>query len=336
MNRKIVLSIFGIFIIVSVAAHFSFGYFAKKEERLSVQERLNRLPDGPTKTEILYGYNLVTNTAELIGPKGKIKNITGTLVSCAHCHTDGGDREFALPFWDTHGSYPQYRSRENKILNLDERINSCIVMPMKGKELDKNSREMHALLLYMRWMGVDRKILPADTDNRLMPIQFPDFAASPKRGKELYALHCVRCHGENGLGVINNEGTAYVFPPLWGPDSFRFGSSMSRVTILARFILANMPKDKVEAEGKPFLTNVEALDIAAFINDGTQNPRPQPPPGKVLYPNIIFKPFDFGEGPFADSFPPDQHKYGPFGPILENEKNRRARLNPGSGDFNAP
>jgi thiosulfate dehydrogenase len=38
------------------------------------------------------------------------------------------------------------------------------------------------------------------------------------------------------------------------------------------------------------------------------------------YPNRTKKPVDTSYGPYADSFPPEQHRFGPFGPIEEYYK----------------
>ena len=38
------------------------------------------------------------------------------------------------------------------------------------------------------------------------------------------------------------------------------------------------------------------------------------------WPDISKKPIDHPFGPFADTFPETQHKFGPFGPIAEAKK----------------
>jgi len=98
----------------------------------------------------------------------------------------------------------------------------------------------------------------------------------------------------------------YLFPPLWGPDSFNDGAGMGRVLTAARFIKARMPL------GKPDLSDDEAFDVAALINS---KPRPAMANLDQDYPDRSAKPIDNGYGPYADPFPEDQHKYGPFGPI---------------------
>lgn len=286
------------------------------------------------RKELAYGKDLMDRTAAYIGPKGSVAKVTGNLLSCKNCHLDSGARPFALHFFDSHGLYPQYRSREGKILTLADRINSCIKMPMMGTKLDEQSREMQAMLLYIRYLGADRKILVKDEDSRLPKMEYIERAASPEKGKPLYSLHCARCHQENGSGTLNATGDGWVYPPLWGPESYRNGSSMSRVSIFARFIKANMPFDQA-THLKPVLTDEEALDIAAYVNADHLHPRPQAP--KDIYPEVALKPFDAPIGPFADPFPPEQHKYGPFKPILEYRLGSQPELRGlTDGDLNSP
>ncbi len=44
----------------------------------------------------------------------------------------------------------------------------------------------------------------------------------------------------------------YMFPPLWGPDSYNTGAGMARVTLAAGFIKSNMPNGITHAN--PVLT----------------------------------------------------------------------------------
>ena len=74
-----------------------------------------------------------------------------------------------------------------------------------------------------------------------------------------------------------------------------------------------MPFDKV-TPGVPFLTDAEALDIAAYVNDDAIHARPNP---KTFdYPDIMSKPLDYSHAPFKDNFSEEQHKYGPYKPII--------------------
>jgi thiosulfate dehydrogenase len=64
--------------------------------------------------------------------------------------------------------------------------------------------------------------------------------------------------------------------------------------------------------GKPDLTNDQSFDVAAFIN---AQPRPHMANLDRDFPDRKAKPVDTGYGPYADSFPPEQHQLGPFAPI---------------------
>lgn len=305
-----------------------------QEKRLSLDERIAGLPEGVNKELILYGKEIVFHSAKYLGPDSSLK-VTRNRLTCKNCHLDGGTRLYGLSMMDSHGQYPQYRSREGRNLSLAERINSCIKNPMNGRPLEVDSREMLAMLLYVQFLGVNRPILPVEVDYRLPKIQYPDVAASPKRGEKLYANHCARCHGADGRGQLVEGGKDYLYPPLWGDMSYPFGSSMSRVGVLARFIKANMPYGEATYE-KPVLSDQEALDVSAYVNSEHINTRPEPRYPASLYPDAEFKPYDYSRGPFADAFSPDQHKYGPFGPIIAYHREKRKQTKPTSGDLNAP
>ena len=106
----------------------------------------------------------------------------------------------------------------------------------------------------------------------------------------------------------------YVFPPLWGPDSFNDGAGMHRVLTAARFIKAKMPL------GETDLTHDQAFDVAAYINS---KPRPQMANLDRDYPDRSTKPIDAPYGPYADDFPIEQHRLGPFPPIEQYYKSLR-------------
>jgi thiosulfate dehydrogenase len=75
-----------------------------------------------------------------------------------------------------------------------------------------------------------------------------------------------------------------------------------------------MPFDKV-AVGKPYLTDAQALDIAAYVNDDSVHTRPNP---KTLdYPNPKAKAIDYAHAPFSDPFSEKQHRLGPYKPIIQ-------------------
>jgi thiosulfate dehydrogenase len=83
---------------------------------------------------------------------------------------------------------------------------------------------------------------------------------------------------------------------------------MNRVLTAARFIKARMPF------GQPDLTDDQAYDVSAYINS---HPRPEKSGLEVDYPDRTRKPVDSPYPPYADPFPRDQHRLGPFKPIRD-------------------
>jgi thiosulfate dehydrogenase len=65
---------------------------------------------------------------------------------------------------------------------------------------------------------------------------------------------------------------------------------MHRVIKMAQWLKANMPFGKATAD-KPFLSDEEALDIAAFINDDTKHKRPYVK--TIAYPHPEEKAIDY-------------------------------------------
>jgi thiosulfate dehydrogenase len=60
--------------------------------------------------------------------------------------------------------------------------------------------------------------------------------------------------------------------------------------------------------------------VAAFINS---KPRPQMANLDRDYPDRSTKPIDGPYGPYADNFPIEQHRFGPFQPIDQYYKSRK-------------
>lgn len=275
---------------------------------------LKSLADNEFSNMVKYGYELMNNTAYYIGPNGKNAQITQSLMSCSNCHQLAGTKSFSFNLVKSHENYPQYRPRENKVLTLPERVNNCVTRPLNGKELAIDSKEMLAFLCYLKWLNTSftkNKILRGEKN---LKIKFIDRAASPQKGQVLYAQHCQRCHQTNGEGLLNTTKSAYVYPPLWGNKSYQAGSSMHRIIKQAQWLKANMPYDSATWQ-KPILTDEEALDIAAFVNDDMQHKRITP--ASLDYPNKLRKAIDYGTGPYADPFSEQQHKFGPYQPIID-------------------
>lgn len=264
---------------------------------------------------VRYGRALMINTAYYIGPEGINGKYTRNKLNCTNCHQDAGTKPFSFNLLWSHNRYPQYRAREGRVLSLSERVNNCVMRPHNGEPLPYESKEMIAILTYLKWINeaalANNKALKGDQN---LDIKFPARAADPGAGKIVYANRCARCHGQNGEGTLVAGAKFFTYPPLWGEHGYQPGSSMHRVIKMARWLKANMPHDSAKWN-KPVLSDEDALDVAAFVNDDRIHQRPSPQ--TFDYPVPAQKAIDYGKGPFADTFSAEQHKFGPYQPIID-------------------
>jgi thiosulfate dehydrogenase len=152
-----------------------------------------------------------------------------------------------------------------------------------------------------------------------MELDYLARAADPEKGKIVFGGHCARCHGNNGQGLANADGTGYEFPPLWGPNSYNDGAGLYRLSRFAGYVYNNMPN--TVNWHNPEISQEQAWDVAAYVNS-------QPRPKKNLtgdWPDIAGKPVDHPFGPYADPYPEVQHKYGPFGEIAQWKKEHQKK-----------
>ena len=283
----------------------------QQQDSLWVGKSADQLPQdtGWKSRQIRYGYELVANTSKYLGPKGKIAYLTNGM-NCQNCHLKAGTRPWGLNYGSVAANYPKYRSRSGTVESIGKRVNDCLERSLNGKALDSNSAEIKAFVSYIEWIGADvpKTSIAKGSGVEILPLL--DRAASPAFGKTLYSTYCSKCHGMDGEGSLDSLGDNYfVYPPLWGKDSYNHGAGINQLSKLAGFIKNNMPNGTVYQQ--PFLTNQEAWDLAAYINSKTR-------PDFDLsedWPNLATKPFDYPYGPYADSFPQSMHQLGPFKPI---------------------
>ncbi len=300
--------------------HLLFPNVLHKEE---VSEMLWRpksietdLPPGEEGAKIKYGYILIKETSSNIGPLAKNENMryAGNNLSCNNCHLGAGRKIGSGSFVGVYNRFPQQRWRENKMGTLAERINGCMERSMNGRVMDENSEEMQAMIAYMKWLSEDVPPEREKTYKGYLPVEIPEYKADTTIGKALYQQHCLVCHQANGEGVAipGNEFTGYLYPPLAGPDSYNNGAGMTRVLTAAQFIKWNMPFGA--SYENPILTDEQAYHIAAYINSFD---RPVKDNLVADFPDKTRKPVSTPYGPWTDEFSPEQHKYGPFPPIIE-------------------
>jgi thiosulfate dehydrogenase len=275
------------------------------------------LPAGEEGDLILYGRDLIVNTSRYLGPKGVMGHLSNGM-NCQNCHLEAGTKNLANPFSAVASTYPRYRDRSGRNESIEFRVNECMERSMNGEKLDSLSLEMRAIIAYLKWIGKDvpKGVRPKGGATEVLT--FLDRAADPQKGKHVYIDKCQRCHGANGEGLLMADSTGYTYPPLWGDNSYNVSAGIYQLSRSAGFIKDNMPFGVSWQD--PELSDEEAWDVAAYIN--SQN-RPQ----KLFaydWPNLFKKPVDYPFGPYVDSFPEQQHKYGPFEPIKKRkEKSRR-------------
>jgi thiosulfate dehydrogenase len=278
---------------------------------------LDTIPNDKLGSEIRYGRELITRTAYYLGPKGSVGQYLGNHMSCSNCHMEGGTRLFGGSLTMSHARYPEYMPREDMVISLADRINLCITRPHIGRNLEEDSREMRAMLSYIKWLGNGTSMNGRRFGDEMEDLPILGRAADPQKGRHVFEQHCQVCHGADGQGQRTEDGVAYVYPPLWGPDSYGIGSSMHRVRKAAGFIKNNMPFGTTWEN--PVLTDEEAYDVAAFINDDSVHPRKMFDVSKD-YVDLREKPVDYPYGPYADNYSEMQHKYGPYKPIVDERK----------------
>lgn len=276
--------------------------------------------EGEDRKQLIYGQDLIANTSWFLGPNGKVSQITNGM-NCQNCHLDAGTKAYGNNYGAVASTYPKFRERSGSIESIEKRVNDCIERSLNGTALDSHSVEMRAIVAYIHWLGKNVKKGEKPVGSGISNLKFMDRAADPAKGRIVYNLKCERCHGSNGQGAKDPGGISYIYPPLWGEHSYNTGAGLYRVSRFAGFVKDNMPFGPETDHYHPNLADEEAWDVAAFVNS-------QPRPTKDLskdWPDIASKPFDHPFGPYADSFSEQQHKYGPFEPIMKAREKRLAR-----------
>jgi len=281
---------------------------------------LNILPDNKKGEFIKYGYQIITHTPSIIGPDVKNPDMryAGNNLACTNCHLESGQKKFSAPFVGVTGRFPQFRKRSNTLATIEDRINGCMVRSMNGKKIPLDSKEMIAMVSYMQWLSRGVPAGKSVKGTGFLKIDPPDRKANLMHGKQIFLTNCVTCHGKNGQGKMVRPGDpskGYIYPPLWGPDSFNNGAGMHRLLKAADFIKGNMPFGTTYEN--PKLTDKEAYDVAAYINSKM---RPNKKGKRKDYPDLSLKPIDCPYPPYADHFSQQQHQFGPFQPIIKARK----------------
>ena len=280
---------------------------------------VSSITDVKQKEQIEYGQELIAHTAKYLGPRGSVLQISNGM-NCQNCHLQAGTAVFGNNYGSVASLYPKFRARSGSIENTYKRVNDCFERSLNGKAIDSVGKEMQAIVAYINFLGTNVEKGKKAEGSGLKDIAFLDRAADPAKGMIVYTAKCQSCHQANGEGFFNNERTEYIFPPLWGKNSFNDGAGLYRLSNFAKYVKYNMPQGVTHEN--PQLSDEEAWDVGAYI---TSQQRPHI---NVLndWPDKAKKPFDHPFGPYDDSFSEKQHKLGPFKAIVEAQIKKEATI----------
>lgn len=214
------------------------------------------LPAGEMGESINRGRAYLAKTRDLL------PGFVGNGLTCKNCHLGNGTEVGVIadagPWIGVVAGFPQYRSRDGRVSILEQRINSCFERSMNGNSLSLDHPAMVDMVAYMTWLsqGVPVGSAVAGQGIPLLELEQPPDTA---RGAAIYQAKCVACHGVAGAGLVNPDG-GYVFPPLWGSQSFNIAAGMARHFTASGFIKHNMPLDQGNS-----LSDEEAWDVAAYV-----------------------------------------------------------------------
>ena len=241
-----------------------------------VTPRLANLLAASNADQVVRGMRLHLQT------KALLPNNVGNALNCTSCHLNAGTVADGSPFVGVSAFFPSYAPRAGKDVTLQERINGCFRRSMDGQPLPVTSPDMQAMVAYFEWMKMNTQ--PGDkVAGRGVGKVDPGIKPNLQNGEVVYAQQCAVCHGENGEGLKHADGS-FVFPPLWGDQSFNIGAGMARTYTAAAFVKRNMPIGFHEQFplGQGGLSDQDAVDVAEYFS---HKPRPDFPDKVKDWPN---------------------------------------------------
>jgi thiosulfate dehydrogenase len=272
-----------------------------------------QIPVDSSGSLIRYGYQLISNTAQFLGPKGSVSHSTNGM-NCQNCHLEAGTKPWGNNYGAVASTYPKIRARSGLKESIEMRVNDCLQRSLNGMPIDSLSKEMRGIVAYINWLGKEIPKGEKPKGSGIQDLPFLSRAADPIKGKQNFFISCSKCHGLNGEGMPALNGMGYLYPPLWGNHSYNDAAGIYRLSRFAGFIKNNMPNPVNYHH--PAISNETAWDIAAFVNS---QPRPHKDQLKD-WPDITKKPVDCPTGPYSDSLSEAQHKYGPYRSITTTVK----------------
>ncbi len=228
-----------------------------------IPPQIQDIPTSKYGQMVEQGRRIFTDTQRYAG------RYVGNGLNCSSCHLQEGRKAYASPMWAAYPMYPQFRNKTRSVMTFEERLQDCFKYSMNGIAPTLDSPEIKALSAYAHWLSKGAPInqeLPGRGFARLSKPRDPNSI----NGEKLYRENCAICHGVDGQGQKFAKRAGYMFPPLWGRNSFNRAAGMSTIKDCAQFTKANMPLGKGWT-----LTDMDAWDICTYIwiQDRPSDPR---------------------------------------------------------------
>ena len=225
------------------------------------------MPGGKLGQAIRLGKNVFDDTQRFAA------QYVGDGLNCENCHLQSGRKAYSAPMWAAYVAFPSYQAKAGKVLTFAARVQACFRFSMNGKVPPANGKVMTALISYCAWLAKGAPVYGNLAGRGYKMLKLPPLKPSVARGKTVFTINCMACHGANGQGLMVNH--KYKFPPLWGPESYNAGAGMAKVKLAAAFIKTNMPFNKPGS-----LTDQQAWDVAAYVDSHKRPPDPRKVHGK--------------------------------------------------------
>jgi len=225
---------------------------------------VNDLPVDSTSKMIRYGYNILMETSNIVGPEVKdtAMRFAGNNLECRNCHFEAGLIKNTYNLVGVANRYPSVDKSTGQSTSLVQRVNGCFIRSMNGKPMPEQSFEMKSIIAYLNWISSG---VPKDLEGiNIKDVGKIDRAPDVGRGKSVFANNCMSCHADVGLGVLKNAeihgGVKYIIPPIAGDDSFNDAAGMASMEYLVKFLKTQMPKNKPGS-----LSLEDSYDVAAYM-----------------------------------------------------------------------
>lgn len=219
------------------------------------------IPDTPLGAMIRFGRDVFNDTQRYAKP------YVGNGLNCVNCHLDEGRAADSAPMWGAYGVYPLFRAVNQQVNTFSLMLEYCFRYSMNGAMPPADGPVVTGLIAYSFWLSTGAPIGAQLEGRGYRVVAEPPGGVDVSRGEAVFATSCQMCHGASGAGL--KAGDTWVFPPLWGQQSYSAGAGMHKVPIAAAFIKTKMPYRHGNT-----LTDQQAWDVAAYING---KPRPADP-----------------------------------------------------------